>query len=407
MTRFEVHVVDAHGRLSRRNVQADSIDEAKRSAARDGQTVILVQAASRFALPTFRQSSFDIRLFAHELVTLLQAGLSLVEALETLQSRNTGRASGEAQDTRDAPNNDVLSQLLTGLRNGESLSGVMERLSEVFPVLLSATIAASEQTGDLARGIARYLKHDEQTTMLRNKIVSASLYPAMLLIVGAAVALFLLVYLVPRFSGVYDNLDTELPLASRLLMEWGRFAGEHIGVVLTIFVALIGTGIFFLAQQNMRNSISLRLERMRWIGERLRLMRLSRFYRSLGLLIEGGIPVVKALRITARLLPEATRARVEAVILSVERGLPLSDCLEQSALSTPVASRLIRAGERNGQLADMLERTAAFHDEEIARWIDAVMKLFEPMLMIVIGLIIGMIVVLLYLPIFELAGSLQ
>lgn len=398
MADYLAHIVDAAGRLSQRRVQAESMDEARRALEREGQAVVHVKHAARFSLPSFSQSGFDVRLFTHELVTLLQAGLSLVESLETLESRHADHQRSDS---------DVLTRLLGGLRAGESLSAVMGRMPQVFPVLLTATVAASEQTGELSRGLARYLKHDEQISTLRNKIVSASLYPAMLLMVGGAVALFLLVYLVPRFSGVYENLDTDLPLASRLLMEWGNFAGNHLGTVVTAAFMLVAGAVFFLSRDNTRAVVMQRLERMRWLGERIRLMRLSRFYRSLGLLVEGGIPVVKALRITAQLLPDNARERIDHAILLVERGLPLSECLEQVDLSTPVAARLIRAGERNGQLADMLERTAQFHDEEIARWIDAFMKLFEPLLMVVIGLVIGMIVVLLYLPIFDLAGGLQ
>ncbi|MFZ5757959.1 MAG: type II secretion system F family protein [Pseudomonadota bacterium] len=399
MNTYRVHVANADGKISLRPIRAGSPEEARRVAERDGNAVVLVQAAPGLALPGIRRRVFDVRLFAHELVTLLQAGLSLVEALETIESRNASRATHE--------NNDVLTRLLEGLRAGEPLSAVMERMPETFPVLLAATVAATEQTGDLAHGLQRYLKHEAQVSELRARIVNASLYPAMLVLVGAAVALFLMVFLVPRFSGVYDNLGTDLPLASRLLMQWGNFAGQHLGVVLTTLAALAGTAAILLMQENTRAAIALRVERMRVVGERIRLMRLARFYRSLGLLIDGGIPMVRALHITSRLLPPATRAQAGQVILAIERGAPLSESLEGAGLSTPVASRLLRAGERNGRLADMLERTAQFHDEEITRWIDAVMKLFEPMLMVFIGLVIGMIVVLLYLPIFELAGGLQ
>ena len=135
-------------------------------------------------------------------------------------------------------------------------------------------------------------------------------------------------------------------------------------------------------------------------------MQLSRFYRSLGLLLGGGIPVIKAMHMAQGLLPLRLQPAALSATLEVTQGRSLSDSLHTVALTTPVALRLLRAGERNGQMAEMLEQAAAFHDKEIAHWIDRFARLFEPVLMLVIGLAIGGIVILLYLPIFELAGSL-
>lgn len=396
MARYCIHAVDAEGRVNLYRVDAASAEEARRSIQRAGAEVLRVDVAG-LARP-WRGGRFDVRLFAHELMTLLQAGLSLVEALETLEARNAIRPGSD---------DGVVGRLLSGLREGVSLSAAMERLPDAFPPLLTATVSASEQTGDVAHGLQRYLRHDEQVSRLRDKVVGASLYPAMLMVSGVAVALFLLVFLVPRFSGVYENLDSELPLASRLLMQWGTFAADHLPLVMTTLGVLVALAVGALLRTATRERLMARIERIRWLGERFRLMRLSRFYRALGLLLEGGIPAVRALRTTGRLLPDTLRSGIDQVIRDVERGRPLSESLEDAGLSTPVASRLLRAGERNGQLADMLERTAGFHDEEIGRWLDAFMRLFEPALMIFIGLVVGMIVVLLYLPIFELAGSLQ
>lgn len=396
MARYRVHAIDTAGKLVLHRIDAASAEEARRTVARAGTEVLRVDAAG--PVWSWRGRGFDVRLFAHELMTLLRAGLSLVEALETLESRNA---------VQPVSDDGVVGRLLATLRQGESLSAAMERMGDVFPPLLTSTVSASEQTGDVAHGLQRYLRHDEQTTRLRDKVVSASLYPAMLMISGLAVALFLLVFLVPRFSSVYENLDSELPLASRLLMQWGIFAADNLSLVLATLAALVVLGVGALLRKSARDSVLARIETIRWLGERVRLMRLSRFYRALGLLLEGGIPAVRALRITARLLPDGMHSGIHQAIRDVERGRPLSESLEDARLSTPVASRLLRAGERNGQLADMLERTAEFHDEEVARWLDAFMRLFEPALMIFIGLVVGMIVVLLYLPIFELAGSLQ
>jgi general secretion pathway protein F len=139
---------------------------------------------------------------------------------------------------------------------------------------------------------------------------------------------------------------------------------------------------------------------------RLEILVLSRLYLTLGMLLEGGITVQQGLVLSAPVLNTRRRAALAQVRTEIESGHPLSDALEQHGLSTPVAARLLRVGEQSGQLGEMLSRTAAFYDGETARWIERFTKAFEPALMGAIGIVIGLIVILLYMPIFDLAGSL-
>lgn len=396
MANFELRILGADGRLTSRNITASDAGAARRQAAAEGWQVI--QLRRQHVLGRLHRSGrFDLVLFANELGALLQAGLSLIEALEALAERQQAA-------TADAT---VLQALVGSLYEGLAFSKALTRFPDVFPELFVATMAASEQTGDLVDALERYLRHHEQVSLVRNKILSASLYPLMLLLVGSAVGIFLLCFLVPRFSHVYDSLDTELPLASRLLMQWGMFASQHsLAVVLTL-AGLLTVLAYALLQPAVQGQLLAMVQRNRWLGEKLWLMQLSRFYRSLGLLLRGGIPMVKGLRMTISLLPLPAQRRLQQAIREVTEGKALSTSLENAQLTTPVSLRLIRAGERNGQVAEMLERVATFHDAEINRWIDHFTRLFEPILMLFIGGVIGGIVILLYLPIFELAGSLQ
>ncbi len=134
---------------------------------------------------------------------------------------------------------------------------------------------------------------------------------------------------------------------------------------------------------------------------------LARFYRTVGMLLRGGTPIVPALEMVAGLLHPQVRTRLAAAIQRVRQGESLSQAMEAHGLVTPVATRMLRTGEKGGNLAQMMESIAAFHDEELGRWVDWFTRLFEPLLMAAIGVVIGLIVVLMYLPIFELAGSLQ
>lgn len=397
MATFQVRGLTPQGLLQERRLTAGSAEEAGHLARQAGLDVLDVRAAAMAGALFPRRARFDLALFAHELVALLRAGLSLIEALETLDERQQEARQDHA----------VLAELLRRMREGQAFSQALQAFPASFPELFVASVAASEQTGEMVDALSRYLRYHEQVGAIRQKLVSASLYPAMLLLVGGGVGIFLLCFLVPRFSHIYEGLDTQLPLASQLLMQWGLFASAHTTLVALGLVGGVVLTITALRSPQVQQQLLALLQRSRWVGEPLRLMQLSRFYRSLGLLLRGGIPVLKALRMTQALLPPALQRALEISIQDISQGHRLSESLQRSDLTTPVALRLLRAGERNGQLADMLEQVAAFHDKEVAHWIDRFTRLFEPLLMLFIGGVIGGIVILLYLPIFELAGNLQ
>lgn len=397
MATFKVRGLTAQGELQLRLVSAGSRTEAEQSAHQSGLIRVLDVQGEGFRLSFApRRGSFDLSLFAHELVALLGAGLSLIETLETLAERQESAARAGS----------VLNDLVRRMQEGQSFSSALKTFPSVFPELFIASIAASEHTGEMVPALQRYLRYHEQLGVIRQKIISASLYPAMLCIVGSAVALFLLCFLVPRFSRVYEGMEDKLPLASRWLMHWGTFASEHWLLIAGLMIALAVGLPVMLTRPGARAWAGAALQSNRWLGGRVKLMQLSRFYRSLGLLLGGGIPVTKAMHMAQGLLPLRLQPAALSATLEVTQGRSLSDSLQTAALTTPVALRLLHAGERNGQMAEMLEQAAAFHDKEIAHWIDRFARLFEPVLMLVIGLAIGGIVIMLYLPIFELAGSL-
>ena len=172
-------------------------------------------------------------------------------------------------------------------------------------------------------------------------------------------------------------------------------------------MALIASLTIMLTQPGTRATLTRLAWRTPAIGSHLRTFELARFYRSLGMLLTGGIPIVSALGMVSGLLSAHLRSGAVTAMEAMRRGESISAAFERGQLTTPVASRLLRVGEKSGRMGEMMERIAIFHDEEMSRWVDWFTRLFEPLLMIFIGLAIGLIVVLLYMPIFELAGSIQ
>jgi general secretion pathway protein F len=333
-------------------------------------------------------------LFSQELFALLNAGLSLVEGLEALLEKEG------IESTRI-----VLTRLLNGLRDGKRFSAVLAEQTELFPPLYVGIVRAAEGTSDLPHSLARFIDYQQHIDSIRSKIISASIYPLILLVVGGGVSFFLIGYVVPRFAEVYQGAGRSLPWMSEMLLVWGRFAAAHVSLLSTCAAGAIIAAAFGIRRLLAHGGVARLVTRLPGIGERARIYELSRLYLTLGMLLEGGIPVVAAMETVQGMVSPDIRAGLSSAKASIQAGVPLSNAFEVSRLTTPISLRMLRVGERSGELGQMLTQSATFYDGEISRWIDRFTRTFEPVLMAAIGLVVGIIVVLLYMPIFDLAGS--
>ncbi len=377
------------------NIIAQHTEDAKSQARAKGYTPISVNTKTlQFKSQTGKK--FPLALFSQELLALLDAGLNLVESIEALAEKESRSQVKTALDA-----------LLQALYQGQTFSNALEQQPTIFPVLYIATVRASEKTGDLAESLGRYVSYEQQIGLVKKKIISASIYPVLLIGVGGLVIFFLMGFVVPKFSQIYEDTGSNLPFLSKLLLQWGVFLEQHGNTFLMALGAIIFAIIYALSQASVRKWLMQQFWRIPAIGERLRIFQLARFYRTLGMLLKGGTPIVSALGSVAGLLDVSLKANMQSATLAIQQGQPVSAAMEQAGLTTPVALRMLRVGERGGKIGDMMERVAAFYDEELSRWIEWFTKLFEPLLMLFIGLVIGVVVLLLYMPIFELAGSVQ
>ena len=394
---YHVKTLQALNSVVGLNVDAVDADDARRQVERLGFEVLSLRLErAGLSARLKRRTAFPLTLFSQELIALLGAGLSLVEALETLREKE-----------RHPDLKQVLEQILAKLREGHPLSSSLEQLPSSFPPLYVATIRASERTGDLQEALSRYIAYQVQVDQISKKLVSASIYPVVLLVVGGLVMLFLMMYVVPKFSRIYEQAGKDLPMLSKLLLQWGRMMEGH-GLLVMGSLALAGSVLAFgLTRPAVREGLLAKLRSIPAIGSRLHIFDLARFYRTLGMLVRGGIPSVAATEMVSGILPLSLRVSLRSAVRDLREGQPISYAMESHGLTTPVAHRMLRVGERTGQMGEMMERIAVFYDEDIARVLDWMTKLIEPVLMIAIGLVIGTVVLLMYFPIFELAGSIQ
>lgn len=395
--RYEVKALRGGEGLTALALEAVDVADATAQAMALGYTVVTIRAKQSWhGWHKPRRTNFPLVLFTQELLALLDAGLALVEALETL-----------AEKEQRPEVKKILSQIVTSLYEGHPLSYALRQSEANFPPLYVAAVHASETTGTLPEALARYVTYQNQVDGVRRQVVSASIYPILLAGVGGLVMVFLMLYVVPRFSRIYADIGGDLPFMSRMLMIWGQFISDHGEGLLIGVMLLLALSFYLFTRPIFRQWLMLALWRLPTLGERLHLFQLARFYRSLGMLLRGGIPVVTALKMVADLLQLSLRDQLALAAASIREGQSISQSMEQNGLTTPVAMRMLRVGERTGKMGEMMERIAGFYEEETARWVEHFTKLFEPLLMVFIGLLIGGVVVLMYFPIFELAGSIQ
>lgn len=374
--------------------QADAV----RKASARGLQVLAIESHidAAGAMPAGAKARFPLLLFSQELLALLDAGLNLNEALTTLHVK-------ERQPAVRA----VLGEVLQALREGRNFSDVLAAAPEHFPQVYVATMRAAERTGGLPQALARYIAYQVQFDTLRKKLVSTAIYPAMLLVVGSFVTLFLLGYVVPRFAVVYESSGRDIPWLSSMLLGFGKLIYGHGYVALAGLFSVLAVFFWAVTEPAGRAWLLDAVLRLPWLAEKADEFRLARFYRAVSLLLAAGISLARAMGMVTGLLGSHQQARLAQCRLAVEQGQSLSIALVGAGLASPVAESLIKVGERSGQMAEMLERTARFADDDFARWMDWASRLLEPILMLLIGLVIGTVVVLMYLPIFDLAGSLQ
>lgn len=379
------------GRLTELEVEAPNASSAVAMFESHGRVVGPVKLAqSSFKRTSAGASYFQL---AEDLLVLLKAGLSLVESLELLQKK-----AGEK------------GALLTTLRSriGEGMSFSRALDGNDAPSLLVALVQSSEQTGALTFALERFVEHERRAVELRRKISAALTYPALLAVTGIIVVTFLMFYVVPRFALIFEDLRGSSSTTAELMVWWSGLIVERGQSMLIAFIVATLFFIAMLSKRSTRYRIMQQILRYGRLTSIVSKYQLANVSRTLSMLCEGGIPLLRSLHIAAGAANDLVlKRKLTLVIDSVANGSTVSSSFEKASLGDDVAVRLLAVGERAGDLANALGQVAQICDGEVRSWLEHFTRLFEPALMLAIGLVVGLIVVLMYMPIFELAGSLQ
>jgi general secretion pathway protein F len=407
MAEFSVHYFNAQGSAAQMTVRAADEQAAASASGIAPQWIVSVEGVSgnsNQALTKAKLMSsggatqFPLRLFSQELAVLLNAGIPLLESLQTLSEKESSAAVAR-----------TLEAVVAQLQSGQPFSAALAAQPQAFDALFVAVIQSSERTGQTAVALAEHAAYLGWVDALRNKLVAASIYPLTLIVAGMAVIVFLLLFVVPRFAGILEGVGgtNELPFASEVLIQLGGVGGQHPWLIVASALALLLTPVLAWRQGALRSRLLTSLWRLPLLGPKLHLLALAQFYRTSAMLLGAGVPAVSAMGTARQVISTQLQAALDEATVGVARGERLSDALQRAGLTTPVSLRMIRVGERSGNLAVMLRQAAEFYDEELTRLTELVTRLVNPVLMLVMGVLIGGIVVLMYLPIFQLVEQVQ
>jgi type IV pilus assembly protein PilC len=359
------------------------------------QSVRSRRAGMRFGAGRVRPE--DFALFNQEFMSLVRAGLTVPDALALACERPDSPALGR-----------ILARVNEDVRNGVSLSEACSRNPEAFDRLYVAALRTGEKTGDFAAVLARYQEVLRHRVAMRKKIAQALAYPVFLLVALAIILAVLFAFVMPRFVEMYADLGSALPLPTRILMS----VVERFYIVAPAGAAAVLAGVWAWRRWTSSEAARLHLDRLRehlpLIGEIARMASAAQLARALAALLAGGTPLVEALRTaTGSIDRSMALQRLDAATRQVTEGSSLAQAVRATALMPPMAARMIEVGEASGGLAAMLAEVARFYEDMLDGRLARVMTLVEPLLMLLVGVLIGGIIIVMYLPVFNMASIIK
>lgn len=335
--------------------------------------------------------------FTRQFATMINAGLPLVRSLDILAQQQTRPVVG-----------DQIRSLLRDVESGTTLADAMRRQKEFFNDIYVSMVAAGEVGGVLDTILLRLAEYMEAAGRLKRKVRTAMLYPAVVIIVAVIAIAILLVFVIPTFSVFFSGAGVALPWPTRLLVAISDFLIAYWWALL-IGAALVGYAIrAYYMTSNGRLTIDRLLLRLPLMGPVLRKAAIARFSRTLGTLVQSGVPILEGLEITAR--TTGNRVIENAVMesrVSIAGGDTISDPLGRSGVFPPMVVQMINVGEQTGGLDEMLEKIADFYDDEVETAVTGLTSILEPVMIVVLGGLVGGMLVALYLPIFDLIKTVQ
>jgi type IV pilus assembly protein PilC len=336
----------------------------------------------------------DLVIFTRQLATMVDAGITIVQSLQALAEQTTNKIM-----------RDTVHDVFVRVESGESLSEALQKHPKAFSKLYVSMVGAGEKGGLLAEILGRLATYLENSNRLRKKVKTALMYPATVTVVAIGITIFLLVRVIPTFKDIYSSFNAKLPAPTMFMIGLSEIVKKDLIFILAGAAALIWGWLYFIKTPTGRAFWDAKRIKLPIFGSIAHKICLARFTRTLASLVRSGVPILEVLQIVSQTVGNVMMERaIKAAAADIERGEGISNALGKHPIFPSMIIRMMRAGEQTGNIDNMLERISNFLDEEIEATLSGLMSLIEPMMIVVLGIIIGSMVVCMFLPIFNLAN---
>lgn len=409
MPSFKVVAKDGTGKRVERSLNAQSRQDALAEARRSGLTVLAVESVGRAgggwlagirsfifpAVPRAHLKSDDLVVFTRQFATMISAGIAVLECVEIL-----------AEQAEDPGFKARLKMVAEDIRAGTDLSEAMGKYTEIFPNLYVNMVKAGEASGQLDVIFTRLAEYQEATQKLRREVVGAMTYPTVSLGLILTVSLVLMFFIIPRFAGIFEQMgftSDKLPLPTRIVLGTSFVLRKRALESAVVAAAVIGLVVWWKRTEKGRYYWDYLMLKTPIAGPLLQKVALSRFSRTLGTLMRSGVPILGALEIVAATCGNrVVETAVEEAREAIRTGQSIAEPLAQSPVFPTMVVRMIAVGERSGALEQLLEKISQFYDEQVSAAVESLSSLIEPLMIGVMGVLVGGMVLAVFLPIFKI-----
>jgi len=407
MPEFRYVTKDKSGRTLSGKKTANSKGELISELGRANLTVVSIKEIGKKGKEGFKKAAskpifsrgvktFDLLIFCRQLATMLKGGVHILRAIESI-----------ASEVKNKRFRSILESVTKDLRGGDSLSESLKKYPEAFTELIIAIVEAGEKVGSLDDMLLRVSGYLESKDRLRRKIRAATTYPTAIALFFICAVSFITLFIIPRFKGMYETFGADLPALTRTIFEISNFAIRNVWFILAGIIITIFSIVFFITQTKkgkfIFNKFTLKIP---IFGDVVKKAAVSKFCRTLSTLLDQGIPVTESLilvgRTSGNILIENASNRASKLVLE---GAIIPEALNKMEIFPPLMLQMASVGTESGSLPLLLDKTADFYEEQVDTFVSVLTSMIEPILVVCLGAVIGVVVIAIYLPIFNLSSA--
>ncbi len=397
-TTFNYRIITKEGKERKGSIDSDSLEKAKSTIKGEGSTIISISEANAFnkdlsiSFGTKKLKPRELSVFCRQFLSIISAGISIVNALSMLAEQTDNKVLKEA-----------LFNVKSNVEKGDTLAGALKKEGKLFPPLLINMIEAGEASGSLEKSLTRMSEHFEKDAKIKALVKKAMIYPAALLMVMLGVIVIMLVYVIPNFEEMFDSIDSELPLYTQMVVNLSDFLIDNAIVLIITIIALVFVYRWYKSTENGARLFSIIQLKIPVIGKLVTKSASARFARTLSTLTSAGMPMVEAMEITAKTMDNVLfRDALLEAKMQIQRGIPLSSPIRSCGLFPSMVIHMIGIGEETGNLEEMLDNVARYFEEEVEVATQEVTALMEPLIIVVMAVVVGALIMAIYSPMMKL-----